>query len=79
MIIVHFVQDQNQDKNGSIDFMAIIAEIASFFVDVYETSSLTLTYLLYHISKNQKIQDNLRKKVKQLIKVEQKINAFAPS
>lgn len=57
--------DGNLDKN-EIN-LSIAAHAASFLVDGYLTSSVTLTFIAYEIARHPEVQDKLRKEVKQVL------------
>ncbi|KAJ8680138.1 hypothetical protein QAD02_015925 [Eretmocerus hayati] len=51
------------ETNVENDVDKIIADIITFYFDVYETSSTALATVFYHLSKNQNIQEKLREHI----------------
>lgn len=45
----------------------LVANAFVFFVAGFETTASTISYCLYELAKNQKIQDDLRKKIKETL------------
>lgn len=53
---------------SSSDLDGILADVANFYADVYETSSTAMGNLFYHLSVNSEIQSKLRDHVKSVLK-----------
>lgn len=62
---LQFVLDYNEDSQ---DLELVMAEAISFFLDVYETSSLTMSYFLYRLANNPEVQENLRAEIRATMK-----------
>lgn len=58
--LTHILASQ-QKKNLSVDEM--LAQTWTIFMESFETSGIALSFMLYELSKNQKIQDKLRKEI----------------
>lgn len=61
---LQFVLDHDKDF---VDLDLVMAEAISFFIDVYETTSLTMSYLLYRLANNQQVQERLRTEIRRAI------------
>lgn len=59
--------DSVKNEGGEIDEPAIVAAAASFFVDGYETSAITLAFLVYQLAENPEIQEKLRNEIKTVL------------
>lgn len=55
------------DLNGE-DIDSIVADLVIFYGDVYETSSTTMAFVLYQLSKNREVQEKLREDIFDVIK-----------
>lgn len=51
------------DFNTENDLDSILADVINFYGDVYETTSLTVSHLCYHLSQNLEVQEKLRKHI----------------
>lgn len=58
--------DMNDDGNG-LSLKEIAAQVFLFFFAGFETSSTAMTYALYELAINQKIQDQVRNEIKDII------------
>ncbi|CAG9769275.1 unnamed protein product [Ceutorhynchus assimilis] len=59
---------QAQD-NDQLTEREVIANIVSIYFAGYETTSTTISFLMYELSKNQEVQDKLRKEIMDLRKL----------
>ncbi|KAG5669758.1 hypothetical protein PVAND_000052 [Polypedilum vanderplanki] len=64
MIKMYIEPDENGDK---LTFNQVLAQTFLFFIAGFETSSSTLTFVLYNLALNQDIQDKLRDEIKSTI------------
>ncbi|XP_043282771.1 probable cytochrome P450 6a13 [Venturia canescens] len=55
-------------RDNKISREEALAHAFSFFVESFETSSLTLSFVCYELGKNEEIQDNLRQEVRHVLK-----------
>lgn len=53
-------------KNNEITMDEIVAQCFIFFLGGFETSSTTMTFALYELSRNQEIQDKLRNEINEV-------------
>jgi len=58
----HLLSDQLK-KNEKPDYLEMAAHCATFFIDGYETSALTITYAIYALAVNQEEQKKLRESI----------------
>ncbi|XP_044008031.1 cytochrome P450 6j1-like [Aphidius gifuensis] len=65
--ILYLIKNQLEEKNKFNDIT--IAGIAfGFFVEVYESSSMTLSIMSYYLAKNKAIQEKARKEINDIFK-----------
>ena len=57
----------DNEETTSMTNLEVAAQSFVFFVAGFETSSSTMTFCLYELSKNQEIQDKLRHEIKEVI------------
>lgn len=62
-----------RDKKNLKD-IDMAAQGVTFFIDGFETSSLTISHVLYELAANQKVQDKLRKEVDEMFDPNGKLN-----
>jgi len=62
-------QQQNEnDPSKSLDEITLIAACATFFIAGYETSSTTMSFALWELSKHPEIQKRLRQEIQEVLK-----------
>ncbi|XP_033222658.1 probable cytochrome P450 6a13 [Belonocnema kinseyi] len=59
--------DQEKVNHENIDESVIVSHAASFFLDVYETSSISLSFLAFLIAHNPEIQEKSREEIKKVL------------
>ena len=59
--------DQEKIDIERFNDSAIVSHAASFFLDVYETSSITLSFLAFLIAHNPEVQEKARKEIKKVL------------
>lgn len=64
---LQLMMDLSKSANEEMDQEAIAAEALSFYVDGYETSSITLSFVGYHLATHPDVQDKLRQEVRSTI------------
>lgn len=55
-------------EENDVDLEWAMAEAISFFLDVYETSGLTMAYFLFRLANDQKVQEKLRAEIRMTLK-----------
>lgn len=58
----------NREQGTTLDIVEITAQVLIFFLAGYETSSTTLTYLLYEMAINPHAQSNVRKEINETLR-----------
>ncbi|XP_043281943.1 cytochrome P450 6a2-like [Venturia canescens] len=56
-----------KSEGGEIDENDITASATSFFIDGYETSAITMSFLVYRLAENPKVQEKLRDEIKRVL------------
>lgn len=65
-ILIEMKKDLKPEANHTVDHI-LISQIATFLHAGYETTSATMSFTLYELSKNQKIQKKLRNEIKEVL------------
>lgn len=60
---INFVLHLRNKKN--LSDIEVAAHAITFFLDGFETSSVALSFTMYYLAKNKRIQDKLRKEIKE--------------
>lgn len=55
--------DLEKVEGTAIDFATVASHAVSFYIDGFETSSLTLTFIGYHLAVHQDVQQKLREEI----------------
>lgn len=69
--IIHMVIDLERKRSSDLKELChtVTAHMLSLFVDVYDTTAITMNFLFYHIASNKDIQDKIREEVRLLLKL----------
>lgn len=57
------------EKGGKYPRVDVLGHLFSFFIESYETSSLTLSFIAYELAKHPKIQDEVRREVETVLEI----------
>lgn len=65
---VDIKRKENNGHGTTLDIVEMTAQVLIFFLAGYETSSTTLTFLLYELAVNPHVQTNLRKEINETLR-----------
>ncbi|XP_059618987.1 probable cytochrome P450 28d1 [Phlebotomus argentipes] len=59
---LHYLLELQEKKN--LNDLDMVAHAITFFIDGFETSSVAISYTLYQLGRNKRVQDKLRKEIR---------------